>query len=311
MTQFTHYGLFFTEAHLQRAQKSHDKAPFAEMWKYVYEKGMSEITNEWLMYALRFRMGDEKIGKETFRLLNQLLNGTDKPITNQGTTGEIVWLGQLAELLRPLDINGDLIDLLKKRIDPILKKQPNTIDEQIWQGVVALVLGVISENNDMIQNGIHIYKDTIDNHIHPEGYLPLVVETSDERTGLENQLRCAKALVLIAEMAKHIGIDLYDYNKRGVSVLTACAYPLYYYFYPEKWRWSGDKYRPSEGIQQPYEQGIFRRNSAFLEIIAEHYKPPLKAIQMILDDLRPMLDPFGGGLTTLTHAPAPRRGLFG
>jgi hypothetical protein len=56
---------------------------------------------------------------------------------------------------------------------------------------------------------------------------------------------------------------------------------------------------------------LFREHAGFLEIIAEHYKPPLKAIQMIHDDLRPIFDPFGGGLTTLTHAPAPRRGLFG
>jgi len=125
-------------------------------------------------------------------------------------------------------------------------------------------------------------------------------------------LLCVQALTLIAEMAANSGINLWTHDKRGVSVLTAVTYPLYYYFYPEKWPWNGEQWKPSDGVELETAQNLFRQHAAFLELAAPRYSTPLKAIQMILDEIRPVYDRDGGGLLTLSHA-APkrkRRGLF-
>nr|MCU0476272.1 hypothetical protein [Anaerolineae bacterium] len=109
-----------------------------------------------------------------------------------------------------------------------------------------------------------------------------------------------------AEVAAHAGIDLWGYELRSVSLMTAAFYPLYYYYYPEKWKWA-------EGISIDAAQQMFRQNAAFLEIINRR-RPNVHAINLIVDELRPIIDPLGGGAVTLTHHPAPppkRRGWFG
>lgn len=306
MTQFTHYGLFFTEEHLQRAQKNKDKAPFKMAWEFL-SIPHEDAHTETLLNGYRYRLGDMQAGEKAYQ-------GVMSWLENEADLSDMrlaLLMGQTIELIRPYENSTHLIHQWTDRAQHDL-----TVDDdnrphiQLMKAVLQMAIGIITENEAMVNAVCEVYRDTI-NHLHPEGYIPQIVESDNESTNFGYQMSATQSLALIAEMAKHIGIDLYSYNKRGVSVTTACAYPLYYYFYPEKWRWSGDPKRTSEGIEAETAKMIFRNHIGFIEIIAEHYKPPLKAIQMILDDVRPCLDPFGGGLTTLTHAPAPRRGLFG
>jgi len=309
MPEFTHYGLFFTEAHLQLTQKNRDKAPFSDAFQFL-DTPQTNPHAEMLLNAYRYRLGDNNAGEASLSALSTWLV-TAPSYDFLADMSQTLLTGHLIELIRPLLKTPQFIHEWEDNTAQLLQRETENTHEILWKGVVAMALGIITETESNIIRASAVYKHAIDDLLHPEGYMPSIVDHHNEVTGFTYQLQATQALVLIAEMAKHIGNDLYAYNKRGVSVMTACAYPLYYYFYPEKWRWSGDKYRPSAGVSEEIAKQVFRDHAGFLEIIAEHYNPPLKAIKMILDDLRPVLDTYGGGLTTLTHAPAPRRGLFG
>lgn len=308
MMQFTHYGLFFTEEHLQRAFTNRNKAPFKQAWELLNTSHNDPLV-ETLLNGYRYRLGDVQAGEAAYQgLVNFLGQGQTDDLTDIRRT---LLMGQTIELIRPMSQTTPLIHKWTDRAHHHLTNHHDDRPHvQLVKTVLQMALGIITEDENDVSTACQIYRDAID-QLHPEGYIAKIVEIDDENTNFQHQLQATQSLALIAELAKHINIDLYSYHKRGVSVTTACAYPLYYYFYPEKWRWSGDPKRASEGVREEIAKTAFRDHIGFIEIIAEHYKPPLKAIQLILDEMRPCFDPFGGGLTTFTHAPAPRRGLFG
>jgi hypothetical protein len=112
---------------------------------------------------------------------------------------------------------------------------------------------------------------------------------------LLRQVLVVEALTLMAEAAEHVGVDLWGYSFRGVSVMTAFSYIMYYYFFPDKWRWDVNI------TNEP-----FREYGGFLELVNYHAYP--KDLKPLLDDLRPIYDPPGGGLTTLSHGIVRKRG---
>ena len=73
--------------------------------------------------------------------------------------------------------------------------------------------------------------------IHPEGFLKGIADLDDSPGRYEAQVSGSCALVLLAQMAGQVGLDLWSYDNRAVSIFTAVAYTHYYYFFPEKWRW--------------------------------------------------------------------------
>jgi hypothetical protein len=127
------------------------------------------------------------------------------------------------------------------------------------------------------------------------------VEAGDKR-GFFRQLLTAQALVLMAEAAQHVGVDLWGYESRGVSAVTAASYLIFYYYYPQKWRWDKD-------LVEDDVQPLLRRHAGFLEMV--YRRRPLRDFQVLLKALRPVYDVWGGGLTTLTHGAPLRRGWLG
>jgi hypothetical protein len=118
-------------------------------------------------------------------------------------------------------------------------------------------------------------------------------------------LLSTQALILTAEAAAHAGTNLWDFQHRSISAMTPTPYLLYYYYYPEKWRWD-------VGLEGEDVKALYRRHAGFWEM-AQH-RAPNRDRKILLDELRPIYDTWGGGLTTLTHCneTAPkRRGLFG
>jgi hypothetical protein len=115
---------------------------------------------------------------------------------------------------------------------------------------------------------------------------------SGDGLGFYRQIRSVQALVLMAEAAQHAGVNLWDYTVRGVSVMTAVTYVMFYHFRPDKWRWD----EGLEAVIPPF----FRKHAGFMEMVNRRDNRP-RDIQMLLDDLRPIYDVYGGGLTTLTH----------
>lgn len=313
-----HGGLLFTQATIERVQKYSKRDPF----KPALEILTGEETTpeapllELQLAALRYRLlDDDASAQRALSLLETHIpfSPLDELPAWDALTETFI-LAQAFEMLREYPAytgQGAFLDSFFSRISALNERiyEP-TIVEQLWLAVVNTTAGIVLEREPIFKRGTDVYEHVISAEVHPEGYLPQAVE-APETESLTNQILAAGALVLIAEMAACADVDLWAYEVRGVSVLTATTYPLYYYFYPDKWKWNGEKWRPSDGVPEDVAQNIFKQYGGFLEIANHRYDKPLKALTMILDDTRPMVDPLAGGIPTLTHAQPQRRGLFG
>jgi hypothetical protein len=297
---------------VDRARRERSRPPFKDAWDTLLNTTPAgdELTAiQWA--GLRFRFDDAAADGETAISALQSVNALS-PVESAGylnTAAETLALAQCFELLRdhptfPLEIQTAFLEAFYARVEH-LNNTPDQqhITETLWLAALNVAAGVVLEREDVFELGAAVYRQTIDEAVHPEGYIPAAVEGEDG-LGLQNQIMAVQALVLAAEAAHQAGVDLWAHEKRGVSVLTAATYPLYYYFYPEQWRWD-------DGLEPDYAVSLFRQHSGFLEIVNCRYDRPLKAVQLILEDIRPVYDLYGGGLTTLSHGLPVRRGLFG
>ena len=87
-----------------------------------------------------------------------------------------------------------------------------------------------------------------------------------------------------------------------MSLNTAVTYLVYYYFYPEKWRWD-------EQISREDTERLFRQYGAWLEIATSRANP--RGVELLLEEQRPCFGPLVGGLTTLSHSETVKRRRFG
>lgn len=323
---FRHYGLYFTDEHARRAQQHKNRPPFQSAWEYLRNTQPAGALASMQWEGLRSRLAnDSAAGVRAISALQARLVQSDIGVPWQDAPANVE--GPLCSLAAEILVLAQCIELLRDHpsadIQPWLEAFAGKVEilnttstelaitESLWATAANTAAGIVLDDAGCVQSGIEIYQHIIDDEIHPEGYLPKAVEVGPEAVALRNQVRCVQALILIAEMVSHIGGDIWHYEKRGVSVLTAATYPLYYYFYPEKWPWNGDQWKPSNGVTETEAKGIFRQYAGFLEMVAPRYDKPLKAISMILDEVRPVYDLYGGGLLTLTHAVPPRRWLLG
>lgn len=306
MVVFSHCGLYFTGDHVQEARRMREREPFKTSWTFLLqqEQAGTLVSAQW--NALRYRFNDDLIaGKQAARTLLDLDMG-EKAGSTFDSLASLLALAQTYEMLRdyPAIEKGErkrwLDDFSAQVTSWKDSRQAMIYPETLWLGALNTAAGIVLERADWLETGAEIYRRTVRDDIRPEGYLPNAVEGKDGGS-LYRQLLSVKALVLIAEMASHVGLDLWNYASRGVSVMTACAYLSFYYYYPEKWRW--------ESISEPDTRHLFREHGGFLEMVNRQARP--KNVQLILDDLRPIYDMSGGGLTTLSHGIPARRGLLG
>ncbi|TVR23642.1 MAG: hypothetical protein EA396_02845 [Anaerolineaceae bacterium] len=311
-----HCGLIFTDEHIQKARANKDSPPFAPAWALLDVLEAQNDIDAGLIDGWRYRLKDDiKAGERAAAgLLDSLPNAqqTESPVDGYRA---FFALSQMLELLRdvPTMARSDLWMVTYRDFLHALPVPP--ADDRIgtaWYGVAQMAAGVVLADEALFNASVTIFKATVDDEIHPEGYFRTAVKVDPEIASLTNQVLGVQALVLLAEMAAAAGYheDLWAYENRGVSVITSATYVLYYYFYPEQWRWNGDEYRPSAGVKLKSARALFGRHASFAEIIARRYQKPLRAVSMIQRDLRPIFDPHGGGLVTLTHAepePQPKR----
>jgi hypothetical protein len=323
MFEPTHNGLIFTNWHIQRARTAKKQPPLPDAWEQLQTLAGENRLEEVFQYCWRYRFNAAMtIGEQAAVMLDSLLTPADDDQPYLDAVRETVVLAQCFEMLRdhPALAEGRqarFLDAFWERMAALNQRlyEPRLI-ETLWQAVLNVAGGILLAREPVFMEGVRGFRHVIDERVHPEGYLPDAVEgeaVEGESAALHNQLMSVQALVLIAEMATHAGVDLWSHQRRGVSVLTAVTYPLYYYFYPEKWPWNGEQWKPSDGIELEPGQAIFKQHAGFLEIVHPRYERPLKAIRLMLDDLRPIYDFHGGGFVTLSHAEPKkrRRGLFG
>ncbi len=307
MTHFQHFGLYFTPDHVERALKNRDHEPFQAAWALLLDTDSHPAAPASIqLNGLLYRFNDDlAAGQEAVEALQSGIGlyDDDAPLELEALAMNVI-LAQCFELVRDhpawtAETQTAWLQQYTAQVDAFNHVANLPLVERIWLGLVNIAAGVVLEDEIRLEAGATIYRETIDNDIRPEGYLPLAVEGSDGGS-LYRQLFSVNALVLMAEVASHIGLDLWGYTSRGISVVTAASYLIYYYYYPDQWRW--------DSVSQEEVAELFRTNGAFLEMVNLHARP--KDLKLLLDDLRPLYS-LNGGLTTLSHALPNRRGLFG
>jgi hypothetical protein len=297
---YTHCGLYFSDKHILAARKGRDRAPLKAAWTQLHDIQPTDDLAAILIGGFLYRFDDNvSAGMQAAKTLYNLAFPTDKTLHPFRT---MATLAQASELVRPL-FSAEELERWHSDFEAHLGllSDSSSYHESVWREALYLIAGVMLEKREWVERSAESYRRIVREDIHPDGYIHPVVEQQDGQSFFRHIIT-TQALVLMAETAKHIGIDLWGYEQRGVSVVTAAAYPLYYYFYPKKWRW--DEHHDEEDTQR-----IFREHGGFLEIV--NRQRPLHDIGLLLNEWRPVFDVYGGGLTTLSHGSAAKRGLFG
>ncbi|MCC6616977.1 MAG: alginate lyase family protein [Anaerolineae bacterium] len=300
-----HCGLFFGLAHVERARKYARKEPFAAAigaLNDAHARGIGAAQLDGLRY--RF-LADEAAGGKARHALDSLVPpgiDPDRPLMDQIT--DAVMLAQIFEMVRDT-IGYDARDRFLDGWWSLASALSATSAEagyvaQLWLGLLTLVAGVVTEHADSVEQGAEVFRQAIAHDVSPRGQIERAVAGADGGS-MTRSLAAVTALVLMAEAASHVGVDLWSYEVRGVSIMTAAVYPIYYFYVTDKWTW--DTLTP---IQV---QGAFKRHGGYLEIVNQRAQP--RDFKPLLEDLRPIYDPWAGGLTTLTHGVPQRHGLFG
>jgi hypothetical protein len=303
-----HVGIYFTQEHIEIARRERDREPFRGAYLYLNDREQSGSTAA-LWYALRYRFNmDERAGELA---LDPLQRHIDAPISEDVTyldaVAETLMLTQAFEMLRDhrafsYQNQVHFLNTLQERVNALsASPYKDTQVENLWMALLVMAAGIALEREEIFTLGVDVFQRTIRDDVRPRGYITRAVEGKDGG-GLYRQILSAAALVLMAEAAGHAGVDLWNYNVRGVSVVTAAIYPIYYFYTPDKWEWD-------DGISQDEAQLLFRRYGGYLEIVSRQTR--FRDLKPLLEDLRPIFDAHGGGLTSLSHGVAIRRGLLG
>ncbi|MBI1282286.1 MAG: hypothetical protein GC179_29440 [Anaerolineaceae bacterium] len=311
MPNFQHCGLYFTPHHIQAAHDNVNREPLQAAWVFLSTQELdNSITNDsqLILHALRYRLSQN--GESGHLVVQALLSGYGLNLDSYPTYFDAlaagVTLAHAAELVRDYPDFAprfaawqsnyiNFVDILQ------ITPEGSSIVDQVWLGFLNLVSGIVLDTEDRFEAGCEVFRRTVE-QIRPEGYLAAAVEGGDEAS-LNRQFFVVGALVCMAEAATHAGVDLWNYNFRGISVTTAAAYITYYYYYPTQWRWATLSEEPAKAL--------FHDAGSFLEMVYRHARP--HDLKLLLEEQRPFFNAALGGLTTLTHAQPTkeRRGLFG
>ncbi|MEL7434567.1 MAG: alginate lyase family protein [Chloroflexota bacterium] len=173
-------------------------------------------------------------------------------------------------------------------------------NDKLWLTALSVVSGVVLEDETRFTNGVAQFKQTIQADIHPEGYVkPAVQDAKESVPAFQRMVSAVAALTLTAEAATCAGEDLWAFEPRDVGVNTAATYLVYYYFYPDKWRWGDDD------LTEDDTRAIFAEQGAWIEIATFRANP--RGVELLLDERRPLFNAYMGGLTTLTHQKTKKR----
>lgn len=306
ITEYTHFGLIFTAQDVLNAQTHRDEAPYKTAWEQ-FESIASDaavqanIHQRTLYNALRWRvLGDVQAGEAA--LIDFPVAWSDQ---NAAVSLPTFGLIQAYESLRDHPAHRSaLTALIHDALPHFAHAETDDTVTRAWKNALQMAVGVTLENSALIESAVYDVKTIIES-IHPAGYIPSVIQARpDDPQNFSDTVQTVHALTLAAEVGAHIGIDLWTHEKRTVSLMTAAFYPLYYYYYPEKWKWA-------EGLLMMDSQPVIQAAAGYLELVNRR-RQNVRAVNLILNDIRPILS-LNGGATTLTHHPAPppkRRGWF-
>lgn len=311
-----HCGLYFTQAHIKTVQDQQKSEFYAPLWALLqHQTKLTPLDNAlWNGFRYRFLADETAAGHSVTFLKAQAPAWSDGPyleaigytlaqaqcfemVRDHATWGEdsTAWLAVFRAHVAALNVTG---------LDYV---------EAIWLNTLNLVAGIVLEDEGVFMQAVSVLEAVISADIHPEGYIPKAIASpinphEGDGDSLLRMLLTCQALILSAEAASHAGVDVWAFNRRGVSVLTPLPYLLYYYYFPEKWRWEKSAVQDYDDVQ-----AMYQRRAGFWEMAQRQAQSRDRTT--LLDSLRPVFDPFGGGFTSLSHGGPVRKkrlgGLFG
>ncbi len=324
-----HLGLYFGQAEIDNANSQRDKQDnLQSAWQWLLASE-GEIIKErkplqkdadpiqvikpaltaeqsLIEQAFRYRFADDiPAGESAAQFLQH-----DFKLADQATLLETIThtlLGAHAfEMLRDLMPNAThWLNVFADFTGSLLQAYDEaSYQEKLWLIALSIVSGVVLEDAGLFENGTALFRHVIDNDVHPEGYFkPLVANATHKETAFGDMVLACAALTLAAEAATQAGENLWQYENRDVGINTAVTYLVYYYFYPDKWRWGEDD------LTEEQTQAIFADLGAWIEISTRRVNP--RGVELLLDDQRPFFNAYMGGLTTLSHFETKKPKLFG
>ena len=286
---WTHYGLFFGE---DAAQRVADHGSACRLWRRWRTNAAKTTTplEQALVAGTRHRfLGDADSGTQAAALVAE---GALLPTARSfvARCEQIVATAQVIEMVRELLPDGWQADF-EKQVNA-LNAPADDLLADIWQATAQIAAAVVLEDETLFTMSIDRLQQVIRSEIHPEGYLPALVQDS-AGSALERQVRAAQGLTLAAEIAAHAGTgeNLWDYEVRGISVKTAAIYAAAYYEYRDSWQWD-DPPLPDDN------ERFYQQHAAFLEMLNRQLRPVI--LKDTLEKLRPLMS-VGGGFATLSH----------
>ena len=319
-----HFALYFSQNQLETALKEREnQASLQTAWQWllaaegdlilerkakdknsepekVYKPKLSPLGTA-IESAFRYRFLDDSAAGE--KAWNYLQSSLSEKASLFDMLSEAVAAAHLAEMLHPL-VTQDWRESYGEWTANLLQAEANPL-ESLWQIALSSVSGVVLEDEARVEAGAEQFRKAVDEQIHPEGYLkPLVEGAKDAPKVFHEMLLGLGALSLAAEAGEHLGLKLWNYERRDVGLNTAASYLVYYYYYPDKWRWG-------TGLTETDTQAFFTEHGAFIEMLTSHVNP--RGVELLLEEQRPFFSPILGGLTTLSHFKTEKRkrGFFG
>lgn len=310
MTPLTHFGIYFTAQHVEDARQHRKRAPFDAAYTWLNTAQSDDPIADAIIDGFRWRFNaDEQAAGRGVAFIERGVGFDASGLDYVGQCMHWMALGHAFEMLRDGTTLSDemrrgWLRVYGQHVDALLGRMPSEALgplDAIWRAALELVASVVLERGDMRVLGVEDFRRLVAEMVHPEGYIPAIVERGDG-AALSEQVLAAKGLVLGAEAATHAGYKLWDYEMRGISARTPAIYAAAYYEYRESWRWDTP---PNEADNA----ALYHQHGAFLELLNRQLRP--EVLHATMGKLRPMFDAYGGGLTTLSHGVVRRRGWFG
>lgn len=296
--QPSHTGLFVPTAFLASSRDARESRTLISAWMLLDESPGDDVFKQLLWLSYRWQaLDDTAAGQKAIMLIHSL--DDSRVITGQihEDRPRLVALANLIEMLRSHPAaTPALTQLFRHWMEGSDAQAAQSVEDSFWHVTLRLAAAVVLDDSTLFEQGLKWYEEAVA-RLHPEGYVPAAVEAKDPQS-FARQFSIACAFALAAEIGTNNGVDLWAYNNRGVSAKTASAYVLYYLYYPEKWRWAEPGALTAE-MMTP----IIKEQSAFLEIV--HARSPLRTVEILLQQHRPLVSLTGGGMTTLVYGAPP------
>ncbi len=294
-------GLFFADQALARVQANRDDPAIAQSFALLDSQPDNTLEAAYLA-ALRYRVeGDAAAGDLALAALSagDILSHSDADLAAiKRALGACGVAALLVDHPAAQSQLAGISDAIRSRVELLSQRAPDDLLCRLWLAALTMATGVLLDSDAQRNSAANVYRHAVDRHIHPEGYLKGIADQERAGDSYEAQLSATCALFVIAQLAERSDLDLWAYDNRGVTPITAAAYTYYYYYFPDKWRWEPQ-------LSRERAQASMRAEGAFMELTNQRY--PLHGIEQLFAEQRPFFCPWGGGLTTLTHSLKPAR----